>query len=93
VRAVMNFNFELTSRLKKAKDGEDHDFEVSGFVDADLFVINEVKVYAPAMDEYFDCTEMFKSRQSFVEAISDMAHEDYHDSKLGELLEELPEDD
>lgn len=83
----MNFNYELTASLKKANRDNEHSFEVSGWVDKELFVINTVKVYAPAMDDFFDCTDSFKSRQSFIEAVSDMANEDYSDSKLCELME------
>lgn len=83
----MNFNYELTASLKKSKDGQDHHFEVDGWVDKELFVINTVKVYAPAMDDFYDCTESFKSRQSFIEAVSEIASEDYRDSNLSELME------
>lgn len=83
----MNFNYELTASLKKAKDRQEHHFEVDGWVDKELFVINSVKVYAPAMDDFFDCTDSFKSRQSFIEAVSEIASEDYSDSKLCELME------
>lgn len=82
----MNFNYELTASLKKADSNNEHHFEVSGFVDSELFVIDEVKVYAPAMDEYVDCTEDFKRRQSYVEAVTEIANEDYRDSRLSELM-------
>lgn len=83
----MNFNYELTASLKKSKDGQDHHFEIDGWVDKELFVINSVKVYAPAMEDFFDCTEDFKRRQSYVEAVSEMANEDYRDLRLSELME------
>lgn len=85
----MNFNYELTASLKKAdsKYRDEHHFEVDGWVDNDLFVINSVKVYAPAMDEFFDCTEDFKRRQSYVEAVTEIANEDYRDSRLSEMMD------
>lgn len=87
MRFIVNFEYELTKDLKIAKPGQDVDFRVEGYVSEDEFYIIKAEVYAMALDEFFDCTEMFKRRTSYVEKINEMAAEDLADSKLNEEFE------
>lgn len=83
----MNFEYELTSDLKRSKDGQDVEFRVEGFIDTESFIITKAEVYAPALDMFFDCLETFKARTSYVEKVNEMAAEDYADSKFSETFE------